>query len=708
MVSKLEGIFNADSIAIVGASEVPGKAGERRTRSLIEGGFKGKIYPVNPKRDSIFSVKASPTLKDITGDVDLVVAVVPVSSISSVISESAAKRANGVVIITAGLGETGEDGKRVEREILDIAYNAGLRIIGPNCSGIFNAQKNINLLGVPSIQKGPFSVVAQSGNVIDSLSHYARLRDIGFSKVASVGNAIDVSFVEYLEFLRDDPDTKAILLYIEEIKDGARFIEIAREVSKEKPIIAIKVGRSEAGKRAALTHTGSVAGNELIIEAAFSQAGIIRTYSVDEMFDMAKALVGLPKPKGRRVVVLSEGGGDNAITVDNLEMQDLAVNVLSERTQEKLRPFILEGLKPLNPVDYGGTAEENPHKVMPACCEVCTEDSSVDMIIITGFFGGFKDIIAAHVEEFEKETSGKLVELVKKYGKPILVNTSFANEKIESLHILEQGGIPVIESSERVAKCASALVKAAENQRRFREESLIKREPTPEASILSLINRVKKERNDMLETESRIILEQYGIAIPPAHLVQNTKEAVEAAEEFGYPVVLKICSPDIIHKSDVGGVRLNLRTSEEVELAFNEVVERANRVTSRIHGALILPMMPQGEECIIGMMRDKHFGTVLMFGLGGIFTEILNDFSLRVLPITQNDIGAMITGIRGFPILSGARGREQKDLVALKYILGKILDIAVDYPDIEEIDLNPVVVYKTGAFVLDARIIVRR
>ena len=701
-------IFNPDSIAIVGASETPGKAGERRTRSLIEAGFKGRIYPVNPKRDKIFSIKAYPSLQDIEGSVDLVVVIVPPDFLPATISQSVEKGAKGVVIITAGLGETGEDGKRLERGILDIAHKGDLRIIGPNCSGIFNAQKNVNLLGVPSIQKGPLSVVAQSGNVIDSLSHYARLRGIGFSKIASVGNAIDIGFAEYFEFLQDDPDTKVILLYLEEIKDGGKFIEVARNVSTEKPIVALKVGRSEAGKRAAATHTGSVAGDELIVNEALEQSGIIRAYSIDEMFDIAKALVGLPKPKGKRVVVLSEGGGDNAIAADNVVMQGLEVNVLGEKAQEKLKPFILEGLKPSNPVDYGGTAEENPHKIIPACCKVCMEDDSVDMIIITGFFGGFKDIIASHVEEFEKETSRKLVELVKKYKKPILVNTSFANEKIESLNILEQGGIPVVESSERVAKCASTLVKVAENRRRFREGSLIRKDPSPEPSVLALIDRVKRERSNMLETESRMILEQYGITIPPARLVQEREEAVEAADELGYPVVLKISSPDIIHKSDVGGVKVNLGTSEEVRLAFDEVMERAKSVTSQIHGVLILPMVPRGEECIIGMVRDKQFGPVLMFGLGGIFVEILKDFSLRVLPLTQNDLNSMITEIKGFPILFGARGKSPKDVVALKYVLQKISDIAIDYPDIEEIDLNPVVVYETGACVLDSRMIVRK
>lgn len=708
MTSKLTGTFNADSIAIIGASETPGKAGERRIRSLIEAGFRGKIYPVNPKRDSIFSIKAYPDLKEIGDSVDLVVAVVPVNSVPSVVSASVEKKAKGVVIITAGLGETGDEGKKIEREILDISQKGNLRIIGPNCSGIFNAQKNINLLGIPAIPKGPFSVVAQSGNVIDSLSHYAKLKKIGFSKIASVGNAIDVGFAEYLEFLGDDPDTKVILLYMEGVKDGRKFVQVAREVSKVKPIIAIKVGRSEAGKRAASTHTGSVAGNELIVEAAFNQAGIIRAYSVDEMFDMAKTLVGLPKPKGKRVVVLSEGGGDNAITVDNVVMQGLEVNVLSGETQNKLRPFILEGLKPINPVDYGGTAEENPHKIIPACCEVCMQDDSVDMLILTGFFGGFNEIIAPHVEEFEKETSRKLVKLVQKYRKPLLVNSSFANEKIEALSLLEQEGIPVVESSERVARCASALVRFTENENRLSKAKPILKEPSPDTSILALIDKVKSGRSNMLETESRIILEKYGITVPPARLVKSRKEATEVAEEFSYPVVLKICSPDIIHKSDVGGVKVNLTNPEEVRAAFDEIMEKANKVTSQIEGVIVLPMMPKGEECVIGMVRDRHFGPALMFGLGGIFTEVLKDFSLRVLPITQNDISEMIRDIRGFSILSGARGRGQKDIAALEHIIQRVSDIADDYPDIEEIDLNPVVVYETSACVLDSRIIVRR
>jgi len=708
MISKLEQMFNADSIAIVGASETPGKAGERRTRSLLEGGFPGRVYPVNPKRETIFSRRAYPSLKDIQDDIDLVVVIAPIGSILSAVSDSIDKKAGGAVVITAGLGETGDVGKRMEQEILEMTRKDGLRIIGPNCSGIFNAPKNINLLGIPSIQRGPFSIIAQSGNVIDSLCHYGRLKNTGFSKIASVGNALDIGVAEYLEFMGNDPDTKAILLYLEGIRDGGRFVEVARQVTKLKPVVAIKAGRSEAGKRAAATHTGSVAGDELIAQTAFDQAGIIRAYSIDEMFDMAKALVGLPKPRGRQVVVLSEGGGDNAITVDNLAMNGLEVNVLSPETQNRLRPYLLEGLVPFNPVDYGGKAEENPHQVIPPCCQICMEDENVDIAVITGFFGGFKEIIAPHVEDFEKETSRKLVELVNKYQKPILVNSSFANEEIESLDILEQGGIPVVASSERVARCTYAVATTAEKQRRFEAEELVRREPSPEPATLALMADIKQKRSNMTEIEARNVLEQYGVPMPPACLARSGEEAVRAAEQFGYPVVMKICSPDIVHKTDMGGVKVNLRTGQEVQTTFEVMMGKAREVTTSIEGTLVLPMMPPGEECIIGMVRDKQFGPVLMFGLGGIFTEVLKDFSLRVLPLTRNDIDEMLRSIRGFPLLDGARGRNKKDLAALHHLLQRVADMAIDYADIEEVDLNPVIAYETGAYALDARIIVRR
>lgn len=466
MGHALDNVLNPGSIAIVGASEVPGKAAERRTRSLIEGGYGGKIYPINPKREAIFSRKAYPSVLDIEDKIDLAVIAIPPKFVPKAVEDSVRKGAKGIVIITAGLGEIGAEGKEIEAEIMEIASEAGTYIIGPNCSGMFSASANMNFLGIPGLEKGPYSVIAQSGNVIDSLSHYARIRSTGFSKIISIGNAIGVKLHDYLYYLREDPDTKVIMLYIEGIKEGGKLIQALRETIPQKPVVALKVGSTQAGVRAAASHTGSLAGDDLIVSAAFRQAGVTRVSNPDELFDIAEVLAYSPLPQDNRVAILSEGGGDNAIAADNAERYGLRVPILGQETQDKIRTYLLEGMPASNPIDYGGTAEENP-PVIAQCCRLCMESEEVDAIYITGFFGGFKEIIAPHVAELEERASRELLELVRKYEKPLLVNSSFARGEIKALEILRTGGVPVFESSERVAQGLAALMKYAQDRERI-------------------------------------------------------------------------------------------------------------------------------------------------------------------------------------------------------------------------------------------------
>jgi acyl-CoA synthetase (NDP forming) len=707
MERSLEHVFNPRSIAVIGASEVPGKASERRTRSLIEGGFKGDIYLINPKRSELFGRKAYPSISEIEGEVDLVMIVVAPRFLAASVADSVKMGAKGVIIITAGLGETGEEGKRIEREIIDEAAKAGAFVIGPNCSGMFSASANMNILGVPTIERGPISVLAQSGNVIDSLTHYARMRGIGFSKIISVGNAIGVNYHEYIEYLKGDPDTEVIMTYLEGIKEGNDLVRVVRETSKVKPMIALKVGSSSAGARAAASHTGSLAGDEVIVDAAFRQAGIVRVSNVDELFDMAHAFVHCPLPKGRRVAILSEGGGDNSIAADNAERHGMEVPVLREATQERMKPFLLEGMPASNPIDYGGTAEENPHMITE-CVKVCMEDDEVDGIYITGFFGGFKDIIAPHVAELEEQASRDMVELVKAYKKPLFVHTSFARDSIQSLDILKEAGIPVMESSERTAQCLSALMRFSVNQRKISQMRMPAWVEKDRPAVNKLCKKLKGEkRSNMLETESRELLNEYGISLPEAIFADSAEKAVEAGKEIGFPVAMKIVSPDIIHKSDAGGVKINLKDEVEVRKAFGEIAGNAEKVTGRdrILGALISPMVPHGQECIIGMIRDHQFGPVIMFGLGGIFVEVLKDVSFRVAPLSLEDIDEMIEEIEGYKILTGVRGEKPKDIDAIKDILAKLSQIAVENPEINEIDLNPVIVHERGASIVDSRVI---
>jgi len=708
MERSLENVFNPRSVAVIGASEVPGKASERRTRSLIEGGYEGNIYLINPKRSELFGRKAYPSITEIDGEVDLVMIVVAPRFLTSAVSDSVKMGAKGIIIITAGLGESGEEGKKIEAEILDEAAKTGAFVIGPNCSGMFSSSADINFLGVPQIEKGSISVLAQSGNVIDSLTHYAKMRGVGFSKIISVGNAIGVKFHEYIDYLKDDPDTKVIMTYLEGIKDGNNLVRVVRETAKKKPVIALKVGRSSAGARAAASHTGSLAGDEVIVDAAFRQAGIVRVSNADELFDMAEVFASCPLPKGNRVAILSEGGGDNSIAADNAEKYEMDVPVLSTETQERMKPFLLEGMPASNPIDYGGTAEENPHMITE-CVKVCMEDDQIDGIFLTGFFGGFKDIIAPHVAELEEKASKDMVDLVQKYKKPLFVHTSFARDPIKSLDILKAAGVPVIESSERTAQCLSALMHFSINQKKISRMQIPTGAAKERPYVKKLFKKVREEkRHNLLETESRELLNEYHISLPEAELANNVEKAVEAGNKIGYPVAMKIVSPDIIHKSDAGGIKLGLNNHEDIKTAFNEIVSNAERVVEKekVLGTLISPMAKKGQECIIGMIRDAQFGHVIMFGLGGIFVEVLKDVSFRVAPLAAEDIDEMVKEIKGYKILTGIRGEKPKDIDAIKDILATLSEIVIDNPEIKEIDLNPVIVHENGASIVDSRVII--
>ena len=708
MERSLEKVFNPQSVAVIGASEVPGKASERRTRSLLEGGYNGDVYLINPKRSELFGRKAYPNITEIDKEVDLVMIVVAPRFLVSAVADSVKMGAKGIIIITAGLGETGEEGKKIEAEILNEAAKTGAYVIGPNCSGMFSASAEMNFLGVPRLKKGSISVLAQSGNVIDSLTHYARMKGVGFSKIISVGNAIGVNFHEYIEYLKDDPDTKAIMMYLEGIKEGNSLVRVVRETVKKKPVVALKVGRSGAGARAAASHTGSLAGDDIIVDAAFRQAGIVRVSNVDELFDISEVFCNCPLPKGNRVAILSEGGGDNSVAADNAELFGMEVPVLSEETQEKMRPFLLEGMPASNPIDYGGTAEENPHMITE-CVKVCMEDDQVDGIYITGFFGGFKDIIAPHVAEIEQQTSRDLVGLVKKHEKPIFVHTSFARGDIESLNILKTAGVPVIESSDRASQCLGALMRFALNQKKISQMSIPSSEAKERPVVKAIFKKALDEnRSNLLETESRALLEEYGISLPEAILARSYEEAIEAARKMSYPLAMKVVSPDIIHKSDAGGIKLDLKDEKDVEKAFKEILNNAGKVTTkeRVLGTLISPMAAKGQECIIGMIRDPQFGPVIMFGLGGIFVEVLKDVSFRVAPLAEEDIDEMIKEIKGYKILTGIRGEKPKDIEAIKNILAKLSEIAINHTEIEEIDLNPVIVHEKGVSIVDSRVII--
>lgn len=707
MTHPLNEVLNPKSVAIIGASEVPGKAGERRTRSLVESRFSGKIYPINPKRDQLFGLKAYPNIADIDGEADLVMIVVPARFILDAVAGSIRKGAKGIVIITAGLGESGAEGKVIEAEILRMAREAGVYVIGPNCSGMFSAGVSMNILGIPGIAKGHMAVLAQSGNIIDSLTHYAKVKGGGFSKIISAGNAIGVALHEYVAYLGQDPDTKVIAMYLEGIKEGNEFVRVAREVTKVKPIVALKVGRTSAGARAAASHTGSMAGDDALVDAAFRQAGIVRVSNPDELFDIANVFQSCPAPRGRRLAILSEGGGDNSVAADNAERYGLDVPVFSQTTQDNIRPFILKGMPASNPIDYGGTAEENPHMITE-CCKVCMEDDTVDGIYITGFFGGFRDIIAPHVAELEEETARELSELVRRYQKPLVINTSFAAAPYPTFDILKENGIPVFDGPERAVHCMAALMRYYEANEKRQSRPAPSDNFKPRTDAVEVLASARGQgRSSLLEPEGIRLLKAYDLPVLPGELAKTEAEAARIAGRVGYPVVLKIVSPDILHKSDIGGVKINLGNDADVRVAFTDIMDKAKVVTDpdRIAGVLVTPMAAKGRECIVGMTTDPIFGPVLMFGIGGIFVEVLKDVSFRVAPLTTDDIDEMIREIKGYRVLTGVRGEAPRDIAAITDTILKLAQLSLCHPGIQEIDLNPVIVHEKGVSIVDCRII---
>lgn len=442
-----------------------------------------------------------------------------------------------------------------------------------------------------------------------------------------------------------------------------------------------------------------------MVDAALRQAGVIRVANVDELFDVGLCFAGMPLPKGRRVAIFSEGGGDNSIAADNAERAGLEVPLLPPEAQEKIEPHLLQGMPAHNPIDYGGTAEENP-EVIVRVVEALMEEETVDCLYMTGFFGGFKEIIAPHVAELEEKAARELVRLVREAGKPLVVHTSFANEPIKALEILREGGIFVTPSSERAAQGLAQMVRFFLRREELKEARPVEVTGVDSERARKIIEGVKASgRRNLLETEARELLEVYGVKMPPAVLAESPEEAAEAASVMGFPVVLKVVSPQILHKSEVGGVKLDLKGEEEVKDAFEEIVKRAREVSSEVLGVLVTPMAPRGQECIVGLVRDRQFGPVVMFGLGGVFVEVLKDVSFRVVPLMDLDLQEMVREIRGYRILEGIRGEPPKDVEALTEIIARVAQMGVDLPEVKEVDLNPVIVHEQGATVVDARAI---
>jgi acetyltransferase len=659
---SLERILNAESVAIVGASKNETKRGYQTIRTLLDEKYEGRIYPVNPKEKSILGFKCYKNVSEIRGPVDVALVATPAGSLPAVLEDCGKKGVKGAVVLAGGFGEIGVDGKKLESEMVAVAQKHNIRLIGPNTSGMLNLHDNLNLVGLKDAPKGDIALLTQSGNMALTLITEAKLKSRkGFSYYVGVGNEADIEFHEYLEFFRQDPDTRAILMYVEGLHNGREFVQQAQKTTLEKPIILLKSGRSSTGKRSAGSHTGALAGISEVAKTAFKRAGIIVIENSDELFPAAETLSSLPPIKNNKIAILADGGGHATIAADLLTDLGIDIPELSEKTQAKLKQILPQAASVPNPVDVAGGTDADP-SVFADCARIILNDPNVGGLLIVGLFGGYGIRFAESLALMEEDAAHQMGKMVKKRHKPIVLHSLYNSERPHALELLRYYDIPVYDSLDVAVKCISVLAEYGSylNSYQTKTKFVLNWGEKAKNEGKAIIETARQEgRSSLLENEAKRLFAVHGAMVTRELLARTADEAVEFAKKIDNDIVLKIVSPDILHKSDAGGVRIKLRTEQEIRRAFDEIIKNARDFNpdADIRGVLAAPMAVEGVEIIIGTKYDDQFGPVIMYGLGGIMVEILKDVAFRVLPITPTDARKMIQETKSYPILNGARGK---------------------------------------------------
>ncbi len=709
----LENVLNATSLAVVGASKKETKRGYQAIKTLIEQKFEGQVYPVNPKEESILGLPCYAKVSDIEGPVEMVLITTPATTIPAILEDCGKKGVAGAVIIAGGFGELGKEGKDLEARIVDIARANHIRLIGPNTSGMMNLKSNLNLVGLRGVPRGHIALLTQSGNMALSLITEASIKSQqGFSYYVGVGNEAEVKFHQYLQFFQEDPETTAILMYVEGMRDGRKFLQQAYQTTRKKPIVMLKSGRSATGKRSAGSHTGALAGMSEVADTAFKRAGVIVIKNSDELFPAAESLASLPHIKNNQIAILADGGGHATIAADKLT--ELGVNIppLDEKTQKKLKKILPAGAAVRNPVDIAGGADENP-EVFADCAEILLHDTQIGGLLVVGLFGGYNIRFAESLAFVEEDAAHRMGKLVKEVGKPIIVHSLYNYARPHSLDLLRYYSIPVYDALETACKCMAVLSEYGNYLHSYHATAKFVfskgRKSKPRGREL-FQKAMEENRNALFEYEAKELIRLHGIPVAEERLIHSDEEAVAAATAFEGPVAMKIVSRNILHKSEAGGVKLNLKTRDDVRRAYKAIIRGAREYhpDADIYGVLVGPMLKEGLEVIIGTKMDDQFGPVIMFGIGGIMVEVLKDVVFRVLPISERSARRMIEGIRSVNLLNGFRGRPPVDKKAIKRLLLAVSEIVGSYNDIQEIDLNPVIVYERGLDIADARILLKK
>jgi acetyl coenzyme A synthetase (ADP forming)-like protein len=692
-----DAFFKPKSVAVVGASRDPEKLGYAVLDNLVNGGYPGRIYPINPKADEILGQKASPSVLDVEDEIDLAVIVIPYKLVPDALRECGQKKIPAVVVISAGFREAGMEGVERERELIDIAKEYGIRLIGPNCLGVIDTFTPLNAsfaAGTPP--QGPMAFMSQSGALGTAILDWSLGGHLGFSKFVSLGNKADVSEIDLLQAWANDQDTRVILAYSEGLPDGQEFIRVARQVTKNKPVVAVKSGVTQAGSRAVSSHTGSLAGSEQAYQAAFRQAGVLRAGSIEELFDLAQVFASQPLPKGDHVAIITNAGGPGILATDALERSGMELARLANETIRRLEERLPDAASAANPVDVLGDALADRYEF---ALDVVSGDPSVDGVLV---------ILTPQAMTQIDETAEVIGKVAARVEMPVVACFMGESSIAGGLEILQKHGVPNYPFPERAVTALRAMVDYLQ----------VCAEPLPEFekfdvdadAVREVFEKARAEgRVSVGDAEARAILEAYRLRIPRSEIAATAEEAVRLATEIGYPAVLKIASPDILHKTDVGGVKVGLNNATDVRDAFDLIVYRAQRYVpgARIWGCLVQEMTPPGLEVLVGMNRDPQFGPLVTFGLGGIYVETLKDVTFRVAPFSRREAEQMLAEIRARALLDGVRGAPPVDKAAIVDTLLRIGQLVTDFPEIVELDINPLMVFEQGqgATALDMRLV---
>ena len=686
------------SIAIIGASDKEGSVGRAITNNIMKG-YKGTIYPISPTRETVFDKKAYKSVLDVPGKIDLAVVVTKNTIVPAVLEECGKKKLRGAIVITAGFKEVDEEGAKLEQKLKDICKKYKLQVIGPNCLGVMNLEPqtmmNSTFLKITP-KSGEIALVSQSGAICAALVEDASAQGIGFSAVISMGNKADMSEIDILKMLAEHKQTKVIVIYLEDMGNGQEFLKVCKDITrkKKKPVLVLKSGRSPEGAKAAMSHTGALMGSDEIYDALLKQSGAIRVDTMEELFDYATAFSKQPLPMNGDLVIVSNAGGPAIISTDACSKLGIKMAKIEE-IRKKIDAVIPPWGSSRNPVDIVGDADFNrfenvlnevlKHKNVGSVISMCTPSATLD---------------------YDK-LAKVIVSMSKKYKKTMLASLMGLDEGITNREILANGDVPYYtyaEGSIRALRAMLTFTNWIKNPPGKITKFTVKKD-----KVKKILDKAKKEkRSALLEEEGQEILKAYGFPLPASKLAKTKKDAISTPKKIGFPVVLKLASPQIIHKSDAGGVKVNLKNAKDVENAFDTIIKNAKKYNKKadIKGVLVVEMVKGGKEMIIGSKLEPGFGPVVMLGMGGIYVEVLKDVTFKLAPMTNIEADDMISSIKTKKILEGVRGEKPSDVKKLSECIQRLSQLVTDFNEIKELDMNPVLVMEKnkGCKVLDVRI----